>query len=59
MVTILRDDIHDDLCGDRNNINMYIYLQGFYCSEKVESSSSHGSDLAKEWLSLTIYKVFF
>jgi hypothetical protein len=25
MVTILRDDIHDDLCGDRNNINMYIY----------------------------------
>jgi hypothetical protein len=26
---------------------------------QVESSSSHGSDMAKEWLSLTIYKVFF
>ncbi len=35
-------------------------IQGFYCSEKVESSSSHNSDLAKEWLSLTIlHKVFF
>jgi hypothetical protein len=26
---------------------------------QVKSSSSHGSDMAKEWLSLTIHKVFF
>ncbi len=28
-----------------------------FFSEKVESSSSHGSDMAKEWLAWTIYKV--
>jgi hypothetical protein len=26
-------------------------------SKKVESSSSHSSDMAKEWLSLAMYKV--
>ncbi len=31
----------------------------FLESKKVESSSSHGSDMAKDWLSLTIHKVFY
>ncbi len=32
--------------------------QGIFFSEKVESSSSHGSDMAKEWLSLTMYTIY-